>query len=121
VIPSLLDVGDISESSEPEVIMDAASKAAAKEELDKAIPFHSLLDVSANKSRAELAHKGLLSSRHRPSQEALRAAMMRKSISHTSSTASFQTVSGHCSVFFLLLIIFLAWLLEAFFCVLSEA
>lgn len=101
--------------------MDAASKAAAKEELDKAVPFHSLLDVSANRSRAELAHKGLLSSRHRPSQEALRAAMMRKSISHTSSTASFQTVSRPSSVLFVLFIIFLAWLSKALSSFLSEA
>ena len=101
--------------------MDAASNAAAKEELDRAIPFHSLLDVSANRSRAELAHKGLLQSRHRPSQEALRAAMMRKSISHTSSTASFQTVSRPSSVLFVLFIIFLAWLSKALSSFLSEA
>ena len=101
--------------------MDAVSSAAAKEELDKAIPFHSLLDVSANRSRAELAHKGLLSSRHRPSQEALRAAMMRKSISHTSSIASFQTVSLYSSALVLLLIVILAWLPKSLFSVLSEA
>ena len=101
--------------------MDAASKAAAKDELDKAIPFHSLLDVSANRSRAELAHKGLLSSRQRPSQEALRAAMMRKSISHTSSTASFQTVSHPSSVLFVLLFVFLAWFTKALISVLLEA
>merc|ERR1719357_2513746 len=65
-----------------------------KEELDEAIPPHSLLDISASKSKAELAHKGLLSSRHRPSTEALRAAMLRKSVSHTSSTASFQTADS---------------------------
>ena len=100
--------------------MDAVSSAAAKEELDKAIPFHSLLDVSANRSRAELAHKGLLSSRHRPSQEALRAAMMRKSISHTSSIASFQTVSLYSSALVLLLIVILAWLPKSLFSVLSN-
>ena len=100
--------------------MDTASNMAAKEELDKAIPFHSLLDVSANRSRAELAHKGLLSSRHRPSQEALRAAMLRKSISHASSTASFQTVSHH-SIILVMLIVFFAWLFEALIFFLSEA
>lgn len=121
MIPNLLDVGDISESSEPEGIMDSASNKAAKEELDKAIPFHSLLDVSANRSRAELAHKGLLSSRHRPSQEALRAAMLRKSISHASSTASFQTVSHHSSIILVLLIVFFAWLFKALIFFLSEA
>ena len=93
VIPQdLVEVGDISESSELDS-MDPKAKQAAKEELDKAIPFHSLLDVSASKSKAELAHKGLLSSRHKPSADALRAAMLRKSVSHTSSTASFHTVS----------------------------
>ena len=35
--------------------------ASAKEELDEAVPIHTLLDVSANRSKAELAHKGLLS------------------------------------------------------------
>ena len=99
--------------------MDAA---AAKEELDKAIPFHSLLDVSANRSRAELAHKGLLSSRNRPSQEALRAAMLRKSISHTSSTASFLTVSHlSSSIIFVILIVIVAWLSKALISVRPEA
>jgi hypothetical protein len=28
-----------------------------KEELDSAIPFHTLLDVSATKSKAQLAHR----------------------------------------------------------------
>ena len=101
--------------------MDTASNKAAKEELDKAIPFHSLLDVSANRSRAELAHKGLLSSRHRPSQEALRAAMLRKSISHASSTASFQTVSQPSSILLVMSIAFFAWLSKALISFLSEA
>jgi len=61
--------------------------ASAKEELDQAVPFHTLLDVSANKSKAELAHKGILSQRQRPSQEALRATVLRKSVS-TLSNAS---------------------------------
>ena len=61
--------------------------SSAKEELDQAVPFHTLLDVSANKSKAELAHKGILSQRQRPSQEALRATVLRKSVS-TMSNAS---------------------------------
>lgn len=56
-------------------------------------PTDSLLDVSASKSRAALAHKGMLANRHKPSAENLKAVMLRKSVSHTSSTASFQTVS----------------------------
>ena len=66
----------------------SADMASAKEELDAAVPFHTLLDVSANRSRAELAHKGtFLSQRQRPSQEALRATVLRKSVS-TLSNAS---------------------------------
>ena len=65
-----------------------------KEELDNAIPFHTLLDVSANKSKAQLAHKGTLGQRHRPSAEALRASVMRRSVSSNfSSNTSFHTVS----------------------------
>ena len=37
-----------------------------KEELDRAVPPHELLDTSANRSRAELASKGGLSQRHPP-------------------------------------------------------
>ena len=65
----------------------SADMASAKEELDAAVPFHTLLDVSANRSRAELAHKGTLMQRQRPSQEALRATVLRKSVS-TLSNAS---------------------------------
>lgn len=61
--------------------------ASAKEELDKAVPFHTLLDISANKSKAELAHKGILSQRQRPSTEALRASVLRKSVSTLSNTS----------------------------------
>ena len=61
--------------------------ASAKEELDQAVPFHQLLDVSANKAKAELAHKGILSQRQRPSQEALRATVLRKSVSTVSSAS----------------------------------
>ena len=51
----------------------------AKEELDNAVPFHILLDVSAHRSRAKLAHKGLLTTRHRPSEESLRGGTRRNS------------------------------------------
>ena len=65
--------------------------------LDRAVPFHTLLDISANKSKAELAHKGTMSLRSRPSSEALRSAVMRRSVSaasnFSSATNSFQTVS----------------------------
>ena len=61
--------------------------ASAKEELDEAVPIHTLLDVSANRSKAELAHKGLLSQRQRPSSEALRATVLRKSVSTLSSAS----------------------------------
>lgn len=67
----------------------------AKDELDNAIPFHTLLDVSANKFKAELAHKGTLSHRHRPTAEVLRASKMRRSVStasNFSSITSFHTV-----------------------------
>ena len=61
--------------------------ASAKQELDEAVPIHTLLDVSANRSKAELAHKGLLSQRQRPSSEALRATVLRKSVSTLSSAS----------------------------------
>ena len=61
--------------------------ASAKEELDEAVPIHTLLDVSANRSKAELAHKCLLSQRQRPSTEALRATVLRKSVSTLSSAS----------------------------------
>ena len=76
----------------------SGSREGGDVDFSSIIPPHSLLDVSASKSKAELAHKGLLSSRQRPSTEALRATAAaataaRKSVSHTSSTASFHTVS----------------------------
>lgn len=37
-----------------------------KEELDRAVPPHDLLDVSANKSKAELANRGGLANRQLP-------------------------------------------------------
>ena len=67
--------GEISESED----------LSLSEEFDKVIPFHQLLDVSANKSKAELAHKGVLSQRHRPSTEALRTAILKRSVSAAST------------------------------------
>jgi hypothetical protein len=73
--------------------------ATAKEELDRAVPFHELLDVSVSKSKAELVHKGtLLATRQRPSTEALRATVLRKSVSTVSSTSdSGLPVSPHAN------------------------
>ena len=82
----------------PKLVTDEISEdmASAKEELDQAVPFHTLLDVSANKSKAELAHKGILSQRQRPSQEALRASVLRKSVSTLSNASdSGFPVSSH--------------------------
>ena len=59
--------------------MDSVSNKTTKEELDSAIPFHILLDVSANRSRARLAHKGMLTTRHRPSEESFSKATRKKS------------------------------------------
>ena len=67
-----------------------------KEELDNAVPFHTLLDVSATKSKAQLAHRGTLGQRHRPSNEALKRSILRRAPSNASnfsSNASFHTVS----------------------------
>jgi hypothetical protein len=46
------------------------------------------LDISAHKSKAELAHKGTMSLRSRPSSEALRSAVMRRSVSAASNFSS---------------------------------
>ncbi|KAF5288291.1 hypothetical protein FQA39_LY04059 [Lamprigera yunnana] len=42
-------------------------KLPIKEELDKAVPPHELLDISASKSKAELANRGALANRQLPS------------------------------------------------------
>lgn len=42
-------------------------KLPIKEEFDKAVPPHELLDISANKSKAELANRGALANRQLPS------------------------------------------------------
>lgn len=44
-------------------------KLPIKEEFDKAVPPHELLDISANKSRAELANRGALANRQLPSSK----------------------------------------------------
>ena len=59
--------------------MDGTANKTTKQELDNAIPFHILLDVSANRSRAKLAHKGMLTTRHRPSEESFCRATRKKS------------------------------------------
>ena len=66
--------GEISETEE----------SSFKEELDKLIPFHELLDVSASKSKAELAHKGAMSQRTKPSNE-MRSAVLKRSLSAVST------------------------------------
>ena len=52
-------------SADAEFTASAASRQL-KEELDRAVPPHELLDTSASRSRAELASKGGLSQRHPP-------------------------------------------------------
>lgn len=42
-------------------------KLPIKEEFDRAVPPHELLDISANKSKAELANRGALANRQLPS------------------------------------------------------
>ncbi|KAK9704042.1 SAM domain (Sterile alpha motif) [Popillia japonica] len=44
-------------------------KLPIKEELDSAVPPHELLDISANKSKAELANRGALANRQLPSSK----------------------------------------------------
>ena len=66
-----------------------------KEELDSAVPVHNLLDVSASKSKAQLAHRGTLGQRHRPSSDALKRSILKRApstASNFSSNASFHTV-----------------------------
>ena len=58
-----------------------------EESFDRLIPFHTLLDVSPNRSKAELAHKGALSQRQRPSADALRTAILRRTVSATSNVS----------------------------------
>ncbi len=63
-----------------------------KEDLDAVIPFHQLLDVSANKSKAELAHKGsMMAQRQRPSTDALRTAILKRSVSSSSTVRKYES------------------------------
>ena len=80
--------------------MDYVSNAITKKELDNAIPFHILLDVSAHRSRAKLAHKGLLTTRHRPSEESLRGDLRRKSNSSKTKATYFHKVHKQFSSVF---------------------
>jgi len=59
--------GDISED-----------KDNATTELDQVIPKHELLDSTAAKHRKELAHRGILATRHRPSGQGLRTQILRR-------------------------------------------
>ena len=62
-----------------------ADDVSLREDLDSAVPFHQLLDVSAGRSKAELARSGALSGRHKPSPDALRTAILKRSVSSSSA------------------------------------
>ncbi|CAB4064737.1 PPP1R9 [Lepeophtheirus salmonis] len=81
---------DISETEEVNVYnMDNKD---IKEEFDSAVPAHELLDIRANKFKAELATKGaMMSQRHRPTPDALRSNVLKRSVS-AASASSFQTL-----------------------------
>lgn len=70
------------------------------ESFDRLIPFHQLLDVSPNRSKAELAHKGALKERQRPSTEALRTAILRRTVSTTSNVSQSVVKKNSGSYFF---------------------
>ena len=59
--------------------MEAISNSTTKDDLDDAVPSHILLDVSANRNRARLAHKGLMTTRNRPSENSLRGLIRKDS------------------------------------------
>ena len=79
---------DISETELEDISI--SSSGPLKDELDKLFPFHKLLDVSAGKSKAELAHKGAMSQRTKPTSDALRTSILRRSVS-ASSTVRIKT------------------------------
>uniref|UniRef100_A0A0K2U986 Neurabin-1 n=1 Tax=Lepeophtheirus salmonis TaxID=72036 RepID=A0A0K2U986_LEPSM len=83
---------DISETEEVNVYnMDNKD---IKEEFDSAVPAHELLDIRANKFKAELATKGaMMSQRHRPTPDALRSNVLKRSVS-AASASSFQTTDS---------------------------
>ena len=66
--------------------MSECDDISQSEDLDKAVPFHQLLDVSAGKAKAELAHKGAMSQRQRPSTESLRRAVSSNSSMEANNT-----------------------------------
>ncbi len=73
IIPQDLSMdGDISEADDSSLRCD---------DLDSAVPFHQLLDVSAGRSKAELGRSGALGGRHKPSPDALRTAILKRSVS----------------------------------------
>lgn len=77
---------DISETELEDISI--SSSGPIKDELDKLIPFHDLLDISANKSKAELAQKSALAQRSKPSMDALRTNILRRSLSASSTVIS---------------------------------
>jgi len=81
VLPLLQQIGaDLSETEdcfEDEKVATVERKLPVKEELDRAVPPHELLDVSVSKSKAELAARGL-ATRQLPTNS------LRKSLSNSS-------------------------------------
>jgi len=80
----------LGEISEPEEDMSDTSSLGsdASLELDK-VPRHQLLDNSAAKHKTEVVHRGSLASRHKPSNEALKSQILRRtSLSNSSSTSN---------------------------------
>eukprot|EP00094_Tigriopus_californicus_P013976 TCALIF_13532-PA protein Name:"Similar to PPP1R9A Neurabin-1 (Homo sapiens)" AED:0.07 eAED:0.07 QI:0/0.69/0.5/0.92/0.92/0.92/14/485/1927 len=85
---------DISETELEDISI--SSSGPIKEELDKLFPSHDLLDISASKSKAELVQKSALSNRSKPSMDALRTSILRRSLS-ASSTIESVTEMNHGS------------------------
>ena len=79
--------GEISECEDTSQHSNISNTMNSEESFDRLIPFHTLLDVSPNRSKAELAHKGALSQRQRPSADALRTAILRRTVSATSNVS----------------------------------
>lgn len=80
-MPLLQQLGaDLSETEDcfdDEKVATVERKLPVKEELDRAVPPHELLDVSLSKSKAELAARGL-ATRQLPTN------VLRKSVSNSS-------------------------------------
>ena len=75
--------------------MEAISNSTTKDDLDDAVPSHILLDVSAIRSRARLAHKGLMTTRNRPSENSLRGLIRKDSQYFDSYSNHTNTVCKH--------------------------